>query len=868
MKPLHLVFIVALAVTLISPTLAKDEIYQRGFLSLEDAHNAIEVPDGYQLELLLAEPQIKEPVAVAWDGNGAMYVVEMRTYMQNIDARGEKEPISRISKHVDTNGDGTYDKHSVFIDKLLLPRMVLPLDDRIMVGVTDTLDLWTYRDTDDDGVADEKVKIHEGGKRGGNMEHQPSGLIWAIDNWIYLTYESVRYRFTDGKLVTERLPRGAGQWGLTQDNHGRIFYSTAGGENPAFYYQQPPQYGMINVDEQTAKDFRTVYPIAAVPDVQGGLRRVGPSGGLNNFTGCAGQGVFRGDRLPEELRNQLFIPEPVGRLVRLANVERSNGRTVLSNATPGTEFMRSRDVNFRPLGAKTMPDGRLALVDMHRGIIQQGNWVGKGSYLRPVVQKWGLEKNFGKGRIYRLVHKDFDAGPQPRMMDQSTAELVRHLNHPNGWWRDTAQRMIILRADRESVVPQLKQLATRASKPLTRIHALWTLEGIGAVTPELLLTALSDSDATVVAAAIRNAEPFLKVGEPSVMQKLIPLKDHADAEVYLQLFNSVDYALGQGADAEQLTPLLDATTDIAATYKDNPVIRAVTRGRAAMAQERARRAEQAKQDARFGKVMDHGGTIYKQLCFTCHGNDGKGTPMPGQAGVTLAPAFAGSARLGGSGANMVRTILHGLAGPIDGKTYPGIMAPMQANDDEWVAAVSTYVQNTYGPKSKRGQEVTPAFVAALRQQHTERGTPWTVPELEELEPPLLVNRDKWTLTSSHNQGSCDAAVDGDPSTRYTTSTPQKPGQWLRVKLPKKSRVNRIVLDSSRSAHDYPRGYEIRVSDDGKSWSDPILDGDGRNAVTDLGFASIETSHIEIKQTGTIGNKYWSIHELEIYGKEL
>ncbi|NIP96438.1 MAG: hypothetical protein GWO24_24605, partial [Akkermansiaceae bacterium] len=109
-------------------------------------------------------------------------------------------------------------------------RAVLPLDDRVMVHVTNTLDLWNYRDTDGDGVADEKVKIYEGGRRGGNMEHQPSGLIWNLDNWIYITYENRRYRFTDGNLVMERIPRGGGQWGLGQDDWGRIYYSTAGGE--------------------------------------------------------------------------------------------------------------------------------------------------------------------------------------------------------------------------------------------------------------------------------------------------------------------------------------------------------------------------------------------------------------------------------------------------------------------------------------------------------------------------------------------------------------------------------------------------------------------------------------------------------------
>ena len=124
-----------------------------------------------------------------------------------------------------------------------------------------------------------------GGKRGGNMEHQPSGLIWNLDNWIYVTYQNTRYRFTNGEFKTGKLPRGGGQWGLTADDDGRIYYSTGGGENPAFFFQQPPVYGMFGASGQTEANFRTVFPIAPVPDAQGGRRRVGPNGGLNAFTG-------------------------------------------------------------------------------------------------------------------------------------------------------------------------------------------------------------------------------------------------------------------------------------------------------------------------------------------------------------------------------------------------------------------------------------------------------------------------------------------------------------------------------------------------------------------------------------------------------
>ncbi|MEJ6729455.1 MAG: hypothetical protein QNK83_09840, partial [Akkermansiaceae bacterium] len=561
-----------LPILLTAPLLADpgDTVYQKGFLSKEEAHKSIELQDGYSLELVLSDPHIKEPMAMAWDGNGVLYVVEMRTYMQDADASGEKKPTSRISRHEDTNGDGVYDKHSTFIDNLLLPRMVLPLDDRIMVGVTDTLDLWTYRDSDGDGVADEKVKIHEGGKRGGNMEHQPSGLVWNLDNSIYITYENKSYRFTDEKLEVQQLPRGGGQWGIGQDDAGRLYYSTAGGEKPAFYFQQPITYGALDLPGQEAEGFREVFPIADVPDVQGGARRVNDRGGLNNFTGCAGQGIYRGDRLPADLKGDLIIPEPVGRLIRRAKVTRKDGKTVLSNAYPETEFIRTRDVNFRPVWSTTSPDGGMMIIDAHRGIIQQGNWTRPKSYLRGVIDKWGLDKNIGKGRVYRLVHDSYKADKQPKMLDESTADLVAHLSHPNGWWRDTAQKLIILRKDRESVVPALTTLV-KSGNEFGRLHALWTLEGMSKLTPELASFALADQSSLVRTSAVRLAEPFFASGNQAVIETLTSspaLVD--DIEMAIQTINSIGKSGSQDA---QLIAVTDALLD---KHAENEVVRGIT----------------------------------------------------------------------------------------------------------------------------------------------------------------------------------------------------------------------------------------------------------------------------------------------------
>ncbi|MBI1374908.1 MAG: hypothetical protein GC159_19495 [Phycisphaera sp.] len=833
-----------------------DVVYQHGFLPIEEARKSIQLPEGYALQLVLSEPDIEEPVAMAWDGNGVLYVAEMRTYMQDIDAKGEQEPRSRISRHEDTDGDGVYDKHTVFVDNLLLPRMVLPLDDRVLVGTTNTLDLWTYRDTDGDGVADEKVKVFEGGPRGGNMEHQPSGLIWALDNWIYITYEAVRYRFTDGEFKKEKLPRGGGQFGLTQDNDGRLYYSTGGGENPAFFFQQPPQYGMLDAKDQTDADFRTVYPIAQVPDVQGGPRRVGPNGGLNHFTGCAGQGIFRGDRLPEELRGDLFIPEPVGRLIRRAKVERSDGVTHLTNAYPGSEFIRTRDVNFRPVGAKTAPDGTMFIIDMHRGIIQQGNWV-KG-YLRGIVEKWGLDKNIGKGRVYRLVHQDFKPGPQPHMLDEKTADLVAHLSHPNGWWRDTAQKLIILRKDGKSVVPQLEQLARTGESPLGRVHAMWTLEGLGAVTPELIVEKLADKDPRVRMAAVRISEPFLLADNTPVVDAVLKLKTETDIDVAQQVINSIAYV------ATKNERLLALDTALIEAHGDSAGLAAVADNRMKLAAEQARRAAEAKRDAHYAAQMQHGAEIYTQLCFACHGEDGKGTPMPGGApGMTLGAPLVKSPRVQGSGGSLVRTVLFGLTGPVDGKTYTAQMVPMATNDDAWIADVTTYVRNSFGNK---GTPISPQFVAAIRKQHADRSTPWTSEELEALEPPKLNNRKEWKLTASHNANKVKDAIDGNGKSRYDTGASQEPGMWFQIEFPQVSSVNRILLDCAASNKDYPRGYEVRVSLDGKTWSDPVATGAGKSPVTDITFPNVDARYVKITETGKVNGKFWSIHELEIYGK--
>src|SRR5205823_12435322 len=140
-----------------------------------------------------------------------------------------------------------------------------------------------------------------------------------------------------------------------------------------------------------------------------------------------------------------IVAEPAGRLSRRAKVTNVNGKTVISNAYDKKEFIASTDANFRPVFTATGPDGCLYIADMYRGIIQEANWTKEGSYLRPQIKKYGLDKNINAGRIWRVVHDGIKPRHEkPRMLDETPAELVKHLADPNGWWRDTAQKLIIV----------------------------------------------------------------------------------------------------------------------------------------------------------------------------------------------------------------------------------------------------------------------------------------------------------------------------------------------------------------------------------------------------------------------------------------
>jgi mono/diheme cytochrome c family protein len=302
---------------------------------------------------------------------------------------------------------------------------------------------------------------------------------------------------------------------------------------------------------------------------------------------------------------------------------------------------------------------------------------------------------------------------------------VKHLADPNGWWRDTAQRLIVLRGDR-SVVPALAELARASDNPLARLHALWTLEGLDAVEPDLLTEKLKDADERIRRAAIRIAEPLITKDDPQVVAALKPLADDPSPRVATQLALSILYARHPNADA-WVKAIFD-TRDAARLKSDVPkAIVAAYHDALAKAKEEAERDKRlARKNPQLAQTVARGRENYTQGCIACHGVDGQGAAAPDENGM-LAPPLAGSRRLTDDKATPLRIVLKGLVGPHDfGRTYPNEMASFAWADDAFLSSVLTYARQAWG---NRAPPIKPEDIAKMRKELEARDKPFTIDEL-------------------------------------------------------------------------------------------------------------------------------------------
>ncbi len=831
------------------------------------------LPPGYHIEPILTEPQIEQPGAISFDGNGRMYVLELRTYMLSADSEGTLDPTSRISRWEDQDNDGIYETGTVFVDSLIFPRFVLPYGkDCILSMESDTDNVYKYTDTNGDGKADKKEFFTNKYGRAGNVEHQQAFMYYGMDNWLYSTVNAFRVRETPNGVIREKTGYNRAQWGVTHDDDGKLWFQGGASGVPS-YFQFPVHYGNFTVENELAPGFEVPWgaPVK-IADMQGGMDQVRANeGSLTRVTGSAGNDIFRGDRLPADLYGQYFYGEPVARIVRQINPVVSEGITTLHNAyqQDKSEFLRSTDPLFRPVDMTTAPDGTLYITDMYHGIIQEGQWAQKGTYLRTKIEQYQLDKVIGLGRIWRITHesKQRDTN-KPDMFNKTPQELVKYLEHPNGWWRDKAQQLIVLSRDLNTV-PALKKMALSNSNTQARIHSIWCLEGLGALETELLEQLFSDTNARIRIQALRASETLYKSGIKTLAPSYVKLLGDENTDVALQAMLTssllevpgIKNALAKLVKKNKAKGIQIVGNQLLDTGKDENDWNSPN-GALTTAQQ---------------KSLRQGGMIFNELCVQCHGNDGTGTPLGN--GTVMAPPLAGSVRVQQHPEYIIKTILHGLEGPLDGKTYPaGIMVGNKEQSDDWVASIASYIRTNL---SNDASFVSKEDVAKVRENTLEKEGTYSYPELISSVPTLMPLKENWIITASHTEPN---RIGGTASPKsafnfegWTTGKNQTEGMWYQIEFPKEVALTSIQLnnppisrgwrkDAPPPLQTYPRFYELLVSKDGNNWV--TLDkGEGTSQDYSLDFDPIMIKYLKFQLTGTVKDKNvipWRIREMNLY----
>ena len=651
------------------------------------------IAPGFKLELFAAEPMVVDPVCMAWDGNGRAWVVEMRGYMPDVSGTGETSlKVGKVIVLEDTNNDGRADKKTDYLDGLIMPRAIAMVQGGVLVA--EPPNIWFCQDTDGNLKCDKKTKVASFARQG-PVEHTDNGLVPCLDNWMYNAKSNKRFMFRDGKMITSTA-RFRGQWGICQDDYGRL-YTTSNSRylNSDWDMYHNPK-GFANAAVRTS-DINSIRPN---PGINRGYKpeMLRKDGRLARITAISGPGVYRADRYPEEYAGAAFIPEPAANALTshlFKETDKGLGtaehKLFLDENFQKREFLCSTDERFRPVNVYSGPDGCIYVVDLYRGILQHKVYV-TGFYLKPYILERKLEVPVGMGRIYRIVHKAKGRDKnQPRLLSASNTELVKTLSHPNGWWRDTAQRLLVQRNDPKSV-PLLKKAVVAADNHLGRIHALWALEGINALDLATIETGLEDEHNKVQMTAL------------VVSGRLRATIDQDKTIVAVQ-------ALGK-SKLEQVSKLSEQMVkrlkgEIMAKSGGAPKIKKMPKGD-------------------HGESVKRGIEVYNTLCITCHLADGKGAD-------NLAPPLANSDWVTGSPERLIRIALHGVQGPIEvnGSRYrhPEVMPGLGlALKDQQIADVLTYIRTAWGGKS----QVKEKEVKHVRATHKDRVLPWNVKELLEI----------------------------------------------------------------------------------------------------------------------------------------
>ena len=497
------------------------------------------VESGLRIELVAAEPMVQDPVVISFDDQGRLWVVEMRGFMRDIGRRDEKYPDGRVSVLEDTDGDGRMDRTTVFADDLILPRAILVYPDGVLIGEHKALSF--FEDLDGDMKYDRKAVIDPNYARD-SIEHSANGLYSAMDNWIYNAKEGHRYRRFNGKKKwIRRETEERGQWGICQDDFGRLIYNY--NHSQLHGDQAPPNLLTRNPNHVPSSGLRVgitssnrIFPIRPTPAANRGYIPgvLDEEGRIKEFTSASAPLVYRGD-LFEEFRGNSFVCEPVGNLISRSVVTSTGIGWAAQPAYPNRDFLASTDERFRPCWLTTGPDGALYISDMYRGVVQDGPHM--SPYLREHSTAREMDQPIHLGRIWRIVPDDFEEPERANLPAMSVEQLVAKLAHPSGWWRDQAQRRLVA-LGMKSAIPEVRKLLREDQNQITRLHALWVLEGLGIsdVLPLVEMLRTTETPPALKAALLRVvAGTGLLRGDQWRQEIELLLKGDVSPELALQL---------------------------------------------------------------------------------------------------------------------------------------------------------------------------------------------------------------------------------------------------------------------------------------------------------------------------------------------